>query len=67
MSAALETFLARLYSDSAFRDAFCADAPAALATAPLADEEKHALLKIDKLGLKLAAASYEKKREGRGR
>jgi hypothetical protein len=65
MSQALESLLARLYSDAAFREAFLQDGSALLAQQPhLSEQDRAALLSIDRVGLKLAARSYAKKRSG---
>ena len=62
-SPALETFLARLYSDAELRERFLA-APANVAAAfGLTPAEVAALEKIDHAGLQLAAKSYAKKRQ----
>jgi hypothetical protein len=62
-----ETFLARLYSDRGFRERFLA-APESVATeAGLDDHEQRAAVDIDRVGLLMAARSYELKRAGRAR
>ena len=61
-AAAMETFLARLYTDEAFRGAFLAE-PAAVARREGLDHDAvQALLRIDRAGLHLAAESYAAKR-----
>jgi hypothetical protein len=60
VSPAFEAFLARLYTDDAFRAAFLADPRRAAAA--LGPEEIAALERIDRLGLELAAASFAHKR-----
>ena len=62
-SVALEAYLARLYTDSAERKKFLSDPVAAARDAGLSDEYANALLNIDKVGLRMAAASYAHKRE----
>lgn len=58
----LEAFLAALYTDAGFREAFLADPRAAVARAGLDAEDRDALLGIDREALLLAARSYEHKR-----
>jgi hypothetical protein len=61
-AAAMEVFLARLYTDDALRRAFLA-APADVARgAGLEEDAVQALVLIDRDGLRLAAASYAGKR-----
>jgi hypothetical protein len=59
---ALETLLARLYSDAAFRARFLADPLGVSKQAGLAEAEALALARIDRVGLELAAESYKRKR-----
>jgi len=60
----IEAFLARLYTDEALRQAFL-DGPRATALAAgLAPADAAALERIDRDGLALAAASFERKRRG---
>ena len=59
---ALETLLARLYSDAAFRARFLADPLGVSMQAGLSEAEALALAGIDRVGLELAAESYERKR-----
>lgn len=61
-TAALETTLAKLYTDEAFRTRFLQDPAAALAPLELTALEQAALVNIDRDGLTLAAASYARKR-----
>lgn len=62
---AVETLLARLYSDPGYRRAFL-EAPQQTAQAAGLDAtEVDALVRIDRVGLELAAESYARKREGR--
>ncbi len=62
---ALETFLARLYTDPATRHDFLADPRGAAVSAGLEPLEIEALAAIDRVGLELAAHSFEKKRAAR--
>jgi hypothetical protein len=65
MSAPLEGFLARLYTDARLRRRFLAD-PAAVARAARLDEPSvQALVDIDREGLELAAESFARKRASR--
>ncbi|MFM9881389.1 MAG: Os1348 family NHLP clan protein [Burkholderiales bacterium] len=59
----LEAFLAHLYTDSAFREAFLADPHAACSGAELTAAEIESIVAIDRDGLILAAQSIAKKRE----
>lgn len=66
-AAALEAFLARLYTDAELRRGFLA-APEATALAAGLDAEQAAELnQIDVIGLELMADSLEHKRRGRVR
>jgi hypothetical protein len=65
VSAAVETFLARLYTDEALRDAFLADPGAVARREGLTGEDAAALAATDLVGIRLAAESYARKREGR--
>jgi uncharacterized protein len=67
VSPALETFLARLYVDTDFREYFMGNAEHVTNTAGLNEEEARALCKIDRVGLQMAAASYAAKRAGHHR
>ena len=62
MSARFEAFLARIYVDSEARLRFLADPRAAATDAGLSPEEMDAAEKIDRLGLQMAANSFERKR-----
>jgi len=64
-SAALETFLARLYVEPVLREKFLRDPRAACADAQLTTEEATALAAIDHDGLALAASSFARKRASR--
>jgi len=59
----LEAFLARIYVDRAARDAFLAAPLVEARRAGLTPDECAGLLAIDRPGLLLAAASFERKRE----
>lgn len=65
MSAAVETFLARLYTDAALREAFIANPKALAQREGFSGSELDALAATDLPGLRLAAESYERKRRGR--
>jgi hypothetical protein len=67
MSPAFESFLARLYVDVAARTRFLADPRAEAAAAGLADDEIAAAVRIDRVGLELAAAGFAHKRRRRQR
>ena len=60
---ALETFLAKLYTDPAARNSFLADPVRAAHDAGLEDDDVASLNEIDKVGMHMAAASYAHKRE----
>jgi hypothetical protein len=62
MSAALETYLTRLYLDTDTRRAFLADPRTAAAKAGLDATDVAALEQIDRVGLELAAHSFAAKR-----
>jgi hypothetical protein len=63
VSARIEQFLARLYTDADLRSRFLAQ-PAQIARAAGLDEPSvAALARIDRVGLELAADSYARKRE----
>ena len=66
MSAAgIEVLLARLYADAGLRSEFLR-APAAVARAAGLDpHEVAAMQAIDRVGLEMAAESYERKRAGK--
>lgn len=59
----LENYLARLYTDAVARECFLSDAEGAARAAGLDEEDVLALTQIDRAGLRMAAASYAKKRE----
>ena len=61
-SPALESFLARLYSDEQLLERFLADPRATAETAKLSVSETAALAAIDRDGLILASRSYARKR-----
>jgi hypothetical protein len=61
-SPALETFLARLYTDIALRERFLADPRLEAQRAGLNTIEVTALANIDTVGLCMAANSYARKR-----
>jgi hypothetical protein len=62
---ALEAFLARLYTDAEVRREFLADPRGTAVRAQLEPAQIDALVAIDRVGLELAAASFEKKRAAR--
>ncbi len=66
-SLSMEAFLARLYTDAVTRENFLSDPEAAARTAGVSDEDIAALMQIDRSGLRMAAASYGRKREQRCR
>jgi len=61
-SSRLETFLARLFTDEKFREAFLDDARRAADAHELDAAERDAVLALDRPGLLLAARSYAAKR-----
>jgi hypothetical protein len=65
MSPAFESFLARLYIDAAARTRFLAGPRAEAAAAGLADDEIAAAVRIDRVGLELAATVFVPKRRRR--
>jgi hypothetical protein len=67
VSAAAEAFLARLYTDAGLREAFIADPAAVARREGFSDDEARALAAADLVGLRLAAESYARKRERRGK
>ncbi len=67
MNPAFEAFLARLYVDAALRDRFLAEPRKTAAEAGLTATECEALARIDRVGLELAARSFERKRAGQAR
>jgi len=66
-AAAFEAFLARLYVDAAARTRFLANPGRETERAGLTPAECRALEAIDRVGLELAAASYDGKRARRQR
>jgi hypothetical protein len=66
-AAALETFLARLYTDRPFLTRFLADPQQAMSGAGLSAAEQHALEQMDRGDLLLAVQSFERKRHDRSR
>jgi hypothetical protein len=64
-SAALETYLARLYTDDALRAAFLLAPRAQALLHGLSQQEAEAMAAMDRVGLQMAAASYRAKRAGR--
>jgi len=66
-AAAVEAFLARIYSDATERARFLADPRGAALSAGLDAQEAEALAAIDRGGLALTAKSLASKRSARGR
>ncbi|MDN2701398.1 hypothetical protein O0881_05230 [Janthinobacterium sp. SUN100] len=64
-SPALETYLARLYTDDALRAAFLLEPRAQALRHGLSQQEADAMAAMDRIGLHMAAASYRAKRAGR--
>lgn len=62
-----ERFLAKLYTDDAFRARFLRDPAGAAAAQKLTAEQCEAVNKIDKVGLAFAARSFSAKRRGKTR
>ena len=62
---AVETLLARLYSDAEYRRVFLQAPEQTALAAGLDAAETEAIMRIDRVGLELAAESYARKREGR--
>ncbi len=62
-SIALETFLARLYTDAAARARFMADPQGEAAQAGLSAAECAAMARCDRIGLEMAAESFGHKRD----
>lgn len=67
MSANLESFLARLYTDAAARSAFLADPVSMARAAGLSEADAADMSDVDRPGLRMAAASYANKRERHGK
>lgn len=66
MSAAIETFLARLYTDEPLRVAFLADPAGVARREGFTGSDLEALAATDLAGLRLAADSYARKRNRMG-
>ncbi|MBI3230925.1 MAG: hypothetical protein HYZ45_12340 [Burkholderiales bacterium] len=64
-SPALETFLARLYTDAELRQRFLQQPQMVALQAGLSTAEAQALEQIDRIGLQMAAHSFAAKRAGR--
>ena len=64
-SPALETYLARLYTDDVLRAAFLLDPRTQALLHCLSPQEAGAMAAMDRIGLQMAAASYRAKRAGR--
>lgn len=62
-----EAFLARLYCDRDFLEAFMRESDHVLRDAGLSERERQAAIDIDRAGLLLAARSFESKRQARRR
>jgi len=67
VSPAFEAFLARLYTDLECRTRFLEDPGAEAERAGLGADERAALLRVDRVGLQLAARSFESKRAAHAR
>jgi len=65
-SPALETYLARLYTDDALRAAFLLEPHAQALLHGLSPQEAEAMAAMDRIGLQMAAASYRAKRTAHG-
>ena len=65
-SPALETYLARLYTDDALRAAFLLEPRAQALLHGLSQQEAEAMAAMDRVGLQMAAASYRAKRAAHG-
>ena len=64
-SQSFETFLARLYADREYRESFLESPDRVVQAAGLDEQEQRAALEKDRVGLRMAARSYEFKRNGR--
>jgi hypothetical protein len=62
-----EAFLAKLYTDEAFRSRFLADRWGVATAAGLTEVQIQSLVNVDAEGLSLAAHGFDKKREKSGR
>ena len=60
-----EAFLARLYTDAAFRESVLADPRGEALRAGLTEEQAEAIARIDRPGLGFTVRSLEKKRSHR--
>ena len=65
MSPNFERFVARLYVDTIARERFLADPNREAGAAGLTDDEIAAAVRIDRVGLELAAASFALKKRRR--
>ena len=65
-SPALETYLARLYTDDALCAAFLLEPRAQALLHGLSPQEAEAMAAMDRVGLQMAAASYRAKRAAHG-
>ncbi len=61
-STELEVFLARVYTDAKLRARFLADPSGEARRAGLVEEQCRALEDVDRVGVEMAARSFEKKR-----
>ena len=61
----IEAFLARVYVDTAYRDAFLADPVGAARRAGLPESVARVLATVDAAGVRMQAASFDAKRRGR--
>jgi hypothetical protein len=66
MNPAFESFLARLYVDPNARRRFLTDPRGEAAAAGLTDDEADAAVRIDRVGLELASATFAHKRRHHG-
>ena len=64
-SAALEAYLARLYTDDALHAAFLLEPRTQALLHGLSQQQAKAMAAMDLIGLQMAAASYRAKRTGR--
>jgi hypothetical protein len=60
-----EAFLARLYCDRNFLEEFMRESDRVIRESPLSERERQAALAIDRVGLLMAARSFESKRHAR--
>ena len=60
-----EAFLARLYCDRNFLEEFMRESGRVVRESPLSERERQAALAIDRVGLLMAARSFESKRHAR--